>query len=92
MDHPTNSEVEALLRQSFHAFVEKVFCTLNPGQTFRDNWHIEAIAYQLLRIKSGQNKRLMINVPPRSLKSMIVSVAWSAFLLGHDPSLEIMVV
>jgi hypothetical protein len=41
-----------------------------------------------------QRKRLrkIINLPPRSLKSIIVSVALPAWLLGHDPSLQIIVV
>ena len=34
----------------------------------------------------GQSKRLIINQPPRSHKSMTASVAWPAFGLGHDPT------
>jgi hypothetical protein len=92
MTNPTNSEVQALLRQHFPAFVEKVFQTLHPGRTFEDNWHIHAICYQLQKVANGDERRLMINVPPRMLKSVIVSIAWVAFLLGHNPSRSIAVV
>ncbi|MDU8912499.1 phage terminase large subunit [Aestuariicoccus sp. MJ-SS9] len=92
MTKPTNSEVQALLRQFFPAFVEKVFQALHPGRTFEDNWHIHAICYQLQQVANGNERRLMINVPPRMLKSVIVSIAWVAFLLGHNPGLSIAVV
>src|SRR5680860_1036450 len=89
---PTNSDIDALLRQDFLSFVKKVFVTLHPGREFEDNWHIEAIVYLLCRVANGTTRRAMINVPPRTLKSIIVSVAWPAYLLGHDPNLQIMVV
>jgi hypothetical protein len=50
---------------------------------------IENIAWQLMRIARGEIKRLIINVPPRSMKSAMVSVAFTAWLLGHDPAKRI---
>jgi len=81
--------LQALLRNDFRAFVEKVFMTLTPGQTFIRSWHIEAIAHQLERVRRGEIKRLIINMPPRSLKSIMASVAFPAFILGLDPSRRI---
>jgi hypothetical protein len=78
--------LQALLRNDFRVFVEKVFLTLTPGQTFIRSWHLEAIAYQLERVRRGEIKRLIINMPPRSLKSIMSSVAFPAFILGLDPS------
>src|SRR6202035_4710370 len=78
--------LQALLRNDFRVFVEKVFLTLTPGQTFIRSWHLEAIAYQLERVRRGEIRRLIINMPPRSLKSMMASVAFPAFVLGHDPT------
>lgn len=78
--------LHALLRGDFRAFLQKVFMTLSPGQTFIHSWHIEAIAYQLERVRRGEIKRLIINMPPRSLKSIAASVAFPAFVLGLDPS------
>jgi predicted phage terminase large subunit-like protein len=59
--------------------------TLNPGSPYLPNCHIAAIAYQLERIRRGEITRLIINIPPRHLKSLTVSVAFPAFLLGHEP-------
>lgn len=77
---------DALLRSNFPAFVEKVFTHLNPGQQFVPSWHLDAIAYQLDRVRKGEIRRLIINMPPRSLKSIMASVALPAFILGRDPT------
>lgn len=80
-----------LLRQRFGAFAEKVFHTLSPGEVFQANWHIELICDRLEQVRGGKIRRLIINLPPRGLKSMLVSVAFPAFLLGHDPRTRIIV-
>jgi hypothetical protein len=77
--------LEGLLRADFRAFLHKTFLTLSPGQTYVSTWHVEAIAYQLERVRRGEVRRLIINMPPRSLKSIAASAAFPAFLLGHEP-------
>ena len=59
---------------------------LSPGAQFEPNWHIEAMAYHLEQVRLGKIKRLIINMPPRSLKSIVSSVAFPAYFLGHDPT------
>jgi hypothetical protein len=82
----------ALLRSNFPAFMHKAFATLEPGQAYKPNWHLEAIAHQLERVRRGEIRRLIINMPPRSLKSLMASVAYPAFVLGHDPTRRIICV
>jgi hypothetical protein len=84
--------LEALLRSEFGVFVHKVFVTLAPGQTYVRTWHVEAIAWRLERVRCSEIRRLIINMPPRSLKSIAASVAFPAFVLGHDPSRRIICV
>lgn len=81
--------LDTALRTDFLSFLRSCMLTLNPGAPFLENWHIEAIAYQLEQVRSGKVTRLIINLPPRSLKSITVSVAFPAFLLGHDPHCKI---
>ena len=81
--------LNALLRSDFKSFLYRCMLTPNPGTTFIPNWHIEAIAYQLQRVRAGEITRLIINLPPRYLKSLTVSVIFPAFLLGHNPRLKI---
>lgn len=58
---------------------------------YRHNWHIEAIAEYLAACRRGEITRLIINLPPRMLKSTMVSVAWPAWLLGQNAAERIMV-
>lgn len=78
------------IRDDFGAFIAKCFHTVSPHQPYRHNWHIDLIADYLNAVARGDITRLIINMPPRSLKSIGVSVAWPAWLLGHNPSMRIM--
>jgi len=78
-----------LLANDFATFIGKSLSTVNPSARYQHNWHIELIAEYLEAIRAGSIKRLVINMPPRSLKSICVNVAWPAWLLGHDPKSRI---
>jgi hypothetical protein len=81
-----------ICRRDFCAFAQKGFEIVNPGERFLDNWHIGAIAHVLEEMQLGAYRRQIINMPPRTLKSLLVSVCWPAFLLGHNPAAKIIVV
>jgi len=78
--------LQAILATDFSAFVEYVFGLLRPGTPFKRNWHIDAMTHKVSQVASGKVKRLIINVPPRHLKSIVASVALPAWYLGHNPS------
>lgn len=78
-------ELDAALRLRFNLFLWRCCLTVNPGAIFMDNWHIDAMSYQAERIVKGELRRLIVNMPPRNLKSLAFNVALAAFLLGHDP-------
>ncbi len=84
--------LDALLRTDLRPFARKSFATLAPAQTFIDAWHIEAIAWKLEQVRRGTIRRLIINLPPRSLKSIMASVAFQAYVLGLDPTHRIICV
>jgi len=84
--------LEAVLRSDFIAFVEKVFQTVSGADDYAENWHIEAMAHALELVRIGVNNRLGIFLPPRHLKSIVVSVAYPAWVLAQEPSCRIMVV
>ena len=83
------NEYHSLLRSDFYAFAEAAFYELNPTADFLPNWHLEEIASALEECRQGKITRLIINVPPRSLKSHSASIAFPAFVLGHDPTAQI---
>ena len=82
----------ALYRQHLPSFVEKTFRTLEPGKAYHHNWHIDHICWRLSQVANGKIKRLIINVPPRSMKSITVSVAFTAWTLGQDPTKRIIAI
>lgn len=85
-------EYEALLRNYLPAFLNRAFVQLNPGIPYLANPHIDVMADRLQKVLDGKIKRLIINVPPRSLKSLTGSVAFPAYILGHQPSARTMCV
>lgn len=85
-----HSIIRAVLAKDFNSFIAKVFVTLNPGAEFLPNWHIELMAEYLEAARRREITRLIINVPPRALKSVCVSVAWPAWLMGQEPATRIM--
>ena len=85
----STNDYRILLRRDLYAFTQQCFYELNPTATFLPNWHIEVICSALEACRQGKQTRLTINEPPRSLKSHCASVAFVAFLLGHDPTAKI---
>jgi len=85
----TASDYHALLRRDPHAFTQRCFYELNATTEFLPNWHIEVVVSALEACRRGEITRLIVNQPPRSLKSHCASVAFVAFLLGHDPAAQI---
>jgi predicted phage terminase large subunit-like protein len=77
------------LRNDLDSFIERSFYELNPGTEFIQGKYIGLLAATLEKVRLGEIKRLIVNLPPRTLKSHAVSVAFSAWLLGHKPSTQI---
>ena len=64
--------------ESLMKFLEKGWQFIDPAP-FQSGWHLDAIAEHLQAVTDGHIRRLIINVPPRSSKSSLVSVAWPAW-------------
>src|SRR5438105_7413908 len=92
IENLTRAEHEVLLRQDFAAFAGRCFPDLNPQTRLVMNWHLEVIAAKLMEVWQGKIRRLIINLPPRHLKSLLASIAFPAWCLGHDPSAQILCV
>lgn len=78
----------ALLVQDLSCFIARSFVELNPGTPYLPNWHIGLIADRLMQVYERKIKRLIINIPPRNLKSICASVAFPAWALGRNPALK----
>ena len=86
------NEYRALLRQDFSIFSQRCFRQLDPQTNFLNNWHIEVLAAKLEACRQGRIRRLIINIPPRHLKSHCASIAFPAWCLGHNPTAQILCV
>lgn len=62
--------------ESFYEYVQLAWPLLEPATLFIDNWHIQCLAEHLQAVSEGQFKRLIINVPPGSSKSLVTCVFW----------------
>jgi predicted phage terminase large subunit-like protein len=69
-------------RRSLSTFIRRAWSVLEPGQTYAHGWHIDAIAEHLEAVTNGQIRRLLINVPPGTMKSMAVGIFWPAWEWG----------
>jgi hypothetical protein len=88
----TRAEYEFLLRHDFATFAGRCFQDLNPQTALAMNWHLEVIAAKLTAVREGKIHRLIINLPPRHLKSLMASIAFPAWCLGLDPTAQILCV
>ena len=82
-------EMNCILRHDFVTFLHQAFLELNPGTPLLHAPYIDLIADRLEQCRQGKIKRLIINMPPRYLKSHCASVSFVAWLLGHDPAAQI---
>ena len=82
---PKSRIVEAACRNDFLSFVQWCFHILHPGSTLHMNWHHWRIAWHLELVAQGLIKRLIIAAPPRTLKSLMTSVALPAYLWARNP-------
>lgn len=85
----TNADYRRVLRTDFVAFLHKAFLELNPATSLILADYIELMASKLEDCRAGRVKRLIVTLPPRYLKSHTVSIAFVAWLLGHQPSAQI---
>lgn len=77
-----------LYEGSFYDFVQTAWCEVDPAP-YKDNWHVEVLCDHLQAVADGRIKRLLINVPPGSGKSLISNVLFPAWLWTHSPEKSI---
>lgn len=86
---PTDFEaVQAICRSNFGAFTRKAFSIIEPGTEFEFSWHIDCISEHIQAQFEGDKELrwLIINIPPRCLKSVQVAQIYPAWALGKQPT------
>src|SRR5690242_18234160 len=85
MTREDKATLRTVLRNDPESFLRRCMQTLNPSTPLLWNWHLDSIIHQLERVRRGETTRLIINMPPRNLKSLTVSVAFTARRLEPEP-------
>lgn len=84
----SNNEVlPALLRRSFALFLRFAYREIGGDGSLLWNFHIDAMIHRLERIEAGDCHRQIITLPPRHLKSVVMT-AWVAWMMGNNPGLR----
>jgi len=91
-DDLPDAALDVILRNDFASFARVAFTEVVPGVELIWNEYLDLIAAKLARVVEGLTTNLIITMPPRHLKSHLVSVALPAYFLGHHPSSEVMAV
>lgn len=77
-----------LASRSLTEFVRQAWPVIRPSTPYVHNWHIDAIADHLEAVTRGEITRLLINMPPRFMKSILVGVMWPAWEWINSPSIQ----
>ena len=92
MPSMSRRERDAVLRTHFFPFLHFAFEVLEPETQFVQADYLHVICRSLMKVTHGETRRLIVNMPPRHLKSVVCSVAWVAWMLMRDPSTKIAIV
>ena len=68
--------------QSLTGFVREAWHVVEPSVDYVHGWHIDAICQHLEAVTAGDITRLLINVPPGTMKSLLCGVFWPAWEWG----------
>lgn len=74
--------------QTLAGFVREAWHVIEPSIPYVHGWHIDAICAHLEAVTNGQITRLLINVPPGTMKSLLCGVFWPAWEWTFKPQLR----
>lgn len=77
--HQQKRSVEQFDPLTLSQFVAEVWPVLEPATPYLSNWHIDAISEALTAVTNGKLQKLLINVPPGAMKSLLCCVLWPAW-------------
>lgn len=79
-------------KRSLANFVKRAWNVLEPSTDLKWGWCLDAICEHLEAVTNGQITRLLMNVPPGSMKSLLTGVFWPAWEWGPRGSPHLRIV
>ncbi len=74
------------LANDFSAFVRKAWTVLQPNRSLIWSWHYDFLCEQLTLVKQRRLLRLIVNIPPRTLKSTLITIAFPVWVWVTQPA------
>lgn len=71
-----------LCKRSLAEFAKRAWAVLEPAAELKWGWALDAICLHLEAVTRGEITRLLMNVPPGSMKSLLTGVIWPAWEWG----------
>lgn len=87
-----NKSIAHLYRTNVEAFVDFAFRELHPGRKLIWRWYLDVIVDRVDAVLKGKCKRLVINAPPRTLKTLIATLALIAMYIGRNPQKQVLLI
>jgi predicted phage terminase large subunit-like protein len=87
LEQPDAIDTELATRHLVN-FIEQAWHVVEPQTEFKNNWHIGAIAEHCEAVQSGEIRNLLVNIPPRFMKSLIISVFWPVWSWIQNPGMQ----
>jgi phage terminase large subunit-like protein len=82
------ADLYALARRDFAIFVELAFPILHPGKKLVHAAYLDVLFALMESCAAGRKPRVIVNLPPGFMKSMLISIMYVAWRLGVDPTLK----
>lgn len=76
------------LRRRLSDYIRSAWHIVEPATIYTHGWHIDAICDHLEAVTSGEIRNLIINVPPRHMKSLSVAVFWPTWVWASSPEIQ----
>lgn len=83
-----NEVAKELAERSLHEFIKQCWPSIEPGRKYHDNWHIQSICEHLQAVHNNELRRLIINIPPRHMKSLTCAVAFPTWAWINKPATQ----
>lgn len=84
-DKLRNAVLREKAERSLSEFIRQAWPIIEPGTQYKENWHTDLISEHLQAVNDGEIRRLIINIPPRHMKSIHVTVCYPAWTWQKVP-------
>ena len=87
MKSPPLDLIDKLIAEkSLREFIKQAWHIVEPIAPYVEGWHIDSLCEHLEAVSAGQITRLLVNEPPRTMKSGLISVFWPTWEWATRPT------